>query len=250
MDNKKLKEYDTAMTKILSQEFGFEPHEHTIYDARDPASNDILEGVGSQLMTPEQWREINGSSEFLNTDGADEKYIAIISSEIDDAYIYHMGGRIVLGEHAALHTNPQLRGLYRTDFQRPYRAMLTEYANRLGFDKYTGEDFNVDVELNCMSEPMMLASLGRIIGKDLYYNERFSSSKELFMAKNQADGWKIIQKDSSLIMSIDIADVPVNMRGTLLKAIGDMGFPLFGITIEDPDQPPKYPVEFYEPKDN
>lgn len=250
MDNRKLKEYDMKMTKILSQEFGFEPHQHTIYDARDPASDGILERLGTQLMTPKKWREVNGSIEFLDSDGADEKYIAIISCDIEDGYLYHMGGRIVLGEHAAHHANPKLPGLYKNDFQRLYRAMLTEYANRLGFKRYAGEDFDVDVELNCMSEPMMLACLGRLIGRDLYYNERFSSPKELFMAKNHAEGWKVIQSKSSLLMDINITDVPVRMRDSLMKALAEMDFPLFGLVIEESPQGPKYPVDFFEPKDN
>ena len=248
MDNNYLREWDIKMTDYLAGLFGFRPHEHQVYDARDPESAEMLR-IMKANRDPTDWEHATATSTVVDMEESRRmRYHLVMAAENENDYPLLLGEGVTSGEHTVKHMNLDNPDEYFSRFHVPFVAMVSHLGARSAYRHLTGEDSDMIPGLDLTSEQCMLNSLGCLAAYQLISGGKEIPYREIFQAENQKDGWDIVDISEPIIMAT--SGIPPHLQQVLDAAAREMNMAPVKLEVPILDITQQRPRRRYKPSDN
>lgn len=248
MDNNYLREWDRKMTDYLAGLFDFKPHEHQVYDARDPKNAKVLEMMRGWI-DPVDWE--HGTKVATMMENERMRYHLVMAADNENHYPLLLAEGVTSGEHNVKHTNPDDPDEYFSRFHLPFRTIVSHIGSRSAYKHLTGEDFDIIPGLDVTSEQRMLNSLGCLAAYQLISGRKEIPYREIFRAENQKDGWDIVNISEPIMMDVDLDNIAPHLQQILVAATMEMNMTPAKLEVTIFDMTPRRPRRWkYRPSDN
>jgi hypothetical protein len=248
MNNNYLREWDRKVTDYLAGLFGFKPHEHQVYDARDPENAEILRIMKANGDSTD-WKQTTAASTVMDMEESRRmKYHLVMAAENENHYPLLLADGVTSGEHIVKHMNLDNPDEYLSRFHIPFVSMISHLGARSAYRHLKGEESDIIPGLDLTSEQRMLASFGCLAAYQLISGRKNIPYREIFSAENHRDGWAIV-KVEPIIMVPD--NIPPHLDQVLDDTLREMGMTPMDLELHVLNTTQKRPRRWkYRPSDN